>query len=548
MEPETALSLFDDRHMSEQQSITSKPRVLSGMRPTGKLHLGNYMGALANWVKLQDTGLYECYFFVADWHALTTDYANPDRVKLSTLDAALDWLAAGLDPEKSTVFIQSHVLQHAELHLLFSMITPLGWLERVPTYKEQIENIKGKDLTTYGFLGYPLLQSADILMYQPKYVPVGQDQVAHVELTREVARRFNSLYKTSVFPEPEALLTPTPKLLGTDGRKMSKSYNNTIGLSEAPILAGKKILQMSTNGQRVKQDEPGDPDLCPVGDLHKAFSSLEVIAETQHGCRTATMRCEFCKLQASRSVLAVIEPIYYKRQELESKIDDTWEMLRAQSVKAAERAEQTMLAVREVFDLSHDLGSVRRYFEASSDNGIDRRDLSEFAGRWNSPSGEQTKFLRDYWRNNLVPRDIVLLQESNRIFPSLERELEEPYLTSKKKRVFVTASQGDADGWHFRIPAKSYEVWTLLCWHPDFKLDDFVIPQKYYAQPFAQAKKAAKTETIHVRVSKSFEGKWNLEFVNLLKQERVGNAVSAQTHEPEIADISELLGNYSPLQ
>ena len=518
------------------------------MRPTGKLHLGNYMGALANWVKLQDSGLYECYFFIADWHALTTDYANPDRVKLSTLDAALDWLAAGLDPEKSTVFIQSHVLQHAELHLLFSMITPLGWLERVPTYKEQQENITGKDLSTYGFLGYPLLQAADILMYQPKYVPVGQDQVAHVELTREVARRFNSLYKTAIFPEPEALLTPTPKLTGTDGRKMSKSYGNTIGLSEAPALVMKKVIEMSTNGQRIRQDEPGNPDLCPVGDLHKAFSSLEVIAETQLGCRTATIRCEFCKADAGRSVCAVTEPIHDRRWKLESDIDNTWEMLRAQSVKAAQRAEQTMQAVRNVFDLSHDLGSVRRYFGEFRSKGIDPHDLSKFADSWTLPSDQQAKFLRDYWRNNLVPRDVVLSQESNRVFTSLERELEEPYLTNKKKRVFVTTSRWEADGWHFRIPVKSYEVWTLLCWHRDFKLDDFIIPQKYYAQPFAQAKKSAKAGTIHVRVSKSFEGKWNLEFVNLLKQERAGNAIVAQSHEPELADISELRGNYSPLE
>jgi tryptophanyl-tRNA synthetase len=223
--------------MAELNSI-SRPRVLSGMRPTGKLHLGNYMGALHNWVKLQDQ--YECYFFIADWHALTTDYAEPGRVKLNTLDVALDWLAAGLDPERSTIFIQSQVLQHAELHLLFSMITPLGWLERVPTYKEQQENITGKDLSTYGFLGYPLLQAADILIYQAQFVPVGQDQVAHVELTREVARRFNSMYKTAVFPEPEALLTPSPKLLVPTGAKCRRATETQLASRKPRRLLQKR--------------------------------------------------------------------------------------------------------------------------------------------------------------------------------------------------------------------------------------------------------------------------------------------------------------------
>lgn len=530
--------------MAEQQSTVSsskigtgaKPRVLSGMRPTGKLHLGNYMGALANWVKLQDTNQYECFFFIADWHALTTDYANPDRIKLSTLDAALDWLAAGLDPAKSTVFIQSHVLQHAELHLLFSMITPLGWLERVPTYKEQQENITGKDLSTYGFLGYPLLQAADILIYQAEYVPVGQDQVAHVELTREVARRFNSLYKTVVFPEPEALLTPTPKLTGTDGRKMSKSYGNTIGLSESPLLVGKKIAEMSTNGQRVQQNETGDPDLCPVGDLHKAFSSPEIVAETQHGCRTATIRCEFCKLKASNSVIAITGPIYSKRQELESRIDDTWEMLRAQSIKAAERAEQTMVAVRSVFDLSHDLGSVRRYFGDFYKNNRDPRDLSENADWWNLPQDQRAKLLRDYWRNNLAPRDVALSEESNRVFTSLERELEEPFLSPKKKRIFVSTSRDEllgSDMWRFEIPARSYEIWMLLCWQKeDYRLLDFCIPQRVFATAFAATKKlAGKDGKIIVLVQREDENRFLL---------RIGGN--------DAGDVTSLLRNYDPIQ
>jgi tryptophanyl-tRNA synthetase len=481
-------------------TTSSRPRVLSGMRPTGKLHLGNYMGALANWVKLQNDEVanYECYFFIADWHALTTDYADPSLVQRNTLDVALDWLAAGLDPKKSTIFIQSHVQQHAELHLLFSMITPLGWLERVPTYKEQQENLTGKDLSTYGFLGYPLLQAADILLYQPQFVPVGQDQVAHVELTREVARRFNSMYKTTIFPEPDSLLTPSPKLSGTDGRKMSKSYGNTIGLTEAPIIVASKIQSMSTNGQRIRQTDPGDPDLCPVGDLHKIFSSPDVISATQHGCRTASLRCEFCKIDAGKSVHAITAPIYDARIRLEQRIDETWEMLRAQSTIAAARAEQTMLPVRTTFCLSHDLlDSVRRYFTASEEDAQKARNLSEHEDWWNLPQDQRAKQLRDYWRSNLLPRDIQLSQESNRVFATIDRELEEPFLTAKKKRVFVTTSRdtGQTDTWEFEIPSRSYEVWVLICWRNKGRtLHDFPVPQKIFSSDFATAKKSLKKE------------------------------------------------------
>ncbi|HTW60670.1 MAG TPA: tryptophan--tRNA ligase [Terracidiphilus sp.] len=480
--------------MPETAISSSRPRVLSGMRPTGKLHLGNFMGALANWVKLQDR--YECYFFIADWHALTTDYADPGKLQQKTLDVVLDWLAAGLDPKKSTIFIQSHVRQHAELHLLFSMMTPLGWLERVPTYKEQLENLKGKDLSTYGFLGYPLLQAADILVYRADYVPVGQDQVAHVELTREVARRFNSMYRTQIFPEPEALLTPSPRLAGTDGRKMSKSYGNTIGLSEPPAVVAHKVLSMSTGGQRIRQTDPGDPDFCPVGDLHKAFSSPEVLAETQEGCRTATIRCEFCKIQASHSVCSVTEPIYYERLKLESKIEDTWQRLRHDSVeKAAKKAEETMTSVRTIFDLSHDLGSVRRHFLLTPEEKRDLRDLSSHPDWWDLAPSERSRLLRDYWRSNLVPYDIQLSQESNRVFTTAERELEEPFLTSKKKRVFVTTSRDilQPDKWDFEIPAKTYEIWTLLCWRAqDRMLRDFAIPQKLFSFDFSLAKRSSK--------------------------------------------------------
>jgi tryptophanyl-tRNA synthetase len=516
------------------------------MRPTGKLHLGNYMGALANWVKLQQD--YECYFFIADWHALTTDYADPSRLKLNTLDVALDWLAAGLDPEKSTIFIQSHVPQHAELHLLFSMITPLGWLERVPTYKEQQENIKGKDLTTYGFLGYPLLQSADILLYQPQYVPVGQDQVAHVELTREVARRFNSMYKTTVFPEPEALLTPSPKLSGTDGRKMSKSYGNTIGLSEAPVIVASKIYSMSTGGQRLRQTDSGDPDMCPVGDLHKAFSSPDVIAKTQSGCRTASIRCEFCKIDAADSVVQVTGPIHSRRWQLESQIEQTWEMLQAQSEKAAVRAEETMLPVRSVLDLSRELGAIRRHFVRSEKDAVEGRSLQGLANVWELPSDLQSKQVRDYWRNNVIPYDISLSQESNRVFTSIERELEEPFLTFKKKRVLVVAATPDSGGWHFRIPAKSYEIWTLICLERDGdRLSDFVIPQNVYAQYFAQAKRVIrKDEKIHVIVEKRTPG-WNLLFPDLNRVQPAGNAMVVSHPFPPV-EIDSFLGNYAPLK
>jgi tryptophanyl-tRNA synthetase len=503
------------------------------MRPTGKLHLGNYMGALANWVKLQDQ--YECYFFIADWHALTTDYANPSRIKLNTLDVALDWLAAGLDPERSTIFIQSHVLQHAELNLLLGMITPLGWLERVPTYKEQQENLSTKDLTNFGFLGYPVLMASDILLYQAQYVPVGQDQSAHVELTREMARRFNSMYKTNVFPEPDGLFTPSPKLTGTDGRKMSKSYGNTIGLTEAPASTAAKICSMSTNGQRVRQTDPGDPDLCPVGDLHKVFSTPEMLAAIQNGCRTASLRCEFCKIDAAKSVCAVTDPIHSKRMQLESRIDETWEMLREQSVKAAARAEQTMLSVRNIFDLSHDLGSVRRYFTASDDDLVQAHDLGKNLSWWELPQDQRTKLLRDYWRANLLPREVQLSQESNRVFATLDRELEEPFLSAKKKRVFVATARDtdEANRWTFEIPARSYEVWALLCWRSENKwLHDFVIPQGFFSQQFALAKKSLKKD--------------EKVLVTILRDE--GDCFSLGIAGQTSKVIDELQSNYEPLK
>ncbi|MFW9804900.1 MAG: tryptophan--tRNA ligase, partial [Candidatus Thorarchaeota archaeon] len=250
-----------------------KDRVLSGMQPSGHLHLGNLVGALQNWVKIQDD--YDCFYFIADWHALTTNFAQPELIKDYTEDLVLNFLSAGIEPEKSTIFVQSRILQHAELHIILSMITPNGWLERVPTYKEKKEEISDKDIDSYGFLGYPVLQSADILIYLAKHVPVGIDQVPHLEITREICRRFNHIYKTDVLIEPQPLLTKFPKVVGVDGRKMSKSYDNCIYLNDAPDVVEQKLKTMVTDPARVRRTDPGTPDLSPVFELHKIFSTKE---------------------------------------------------------------------------------------------------------------------------------------------------------------------------------------------------------------------------------------------------------------------------------
>src|ERR1700728_762459 len=331
--------------MSEQLTSKTRPRVLSGMRPTGKLHLGNYMGALANWVKLQDD--YECYFFIADVHALTTDYADTSNIAPNTREVILDYLAAGLDPAKSVLFVQSHVAQHYELPMYLGMITPVGWLERVPSYKEMQENLSHKDLTTYGFLGYPVLMASDILLYQPKFVPVGQDQQAHVELTREVARRFNHFYKLDgreVLPEPDVLLTPSPKLPGTGGRKMSKSYGNTIELSDPEPVVRQKLKTMVTDPARIRRKDPGDPDKCPVGDLHKVFSTPETLAKVYDGCRSAGIGCIECKGWAADALVQVLNPIQERRAKLRE--DEVEAILDEGSQRAFARAEQTMVEVR----------------------------------------------------------------------------------------------------------------------------------------------------------------------------------------------------------
>src|SRR5580698_4464507 len=324
---------------------SNKKRVLSGMRSTGKLHLGNYVGALENWVRMQEQ--YDCFFFIADWHALTTDYADTSRLKENSVEVLLDWLAAGLDPAKCVMFIQSHVPAHAELHLLLSMITPLGWLERVPTYKEQKENIKEKDLGTYGFLGYPVLQSADILIYKADVVPVGEDQVAHVELTREIARRFNQFYagkREYVFPEPAALLTPAPRLPGTDGRKMSKSYGNAV---------------MLTDPEPVRRSDPGNPDICPVGDLHKIFSSKETMAKVYEGCRSAGIGCIECKGWAADAIVNILNPMQERRKKYEDNPRLAWDILDAGSARAREVAGATMDDVRSSMGLDYEKGATK---------------------------------------------------------------------------------------------------------------------------------------------------------------------------------------------
>jgi len=343
--------------MPEPANRSPRPRVLSGMRPTGKLHLGNYMGALANWVHLQNSSVgqdaYDCYFFVADWHALTTDYADPSQIASNTLEVMLDYLAAGLDPERSVLFLQSRVLQHAELALLLGMSSPLGWLERVPSYKEMQENLTNRDLTTYGFLGYPVLMAADILLYQPHFVPVGQDQQAHVELTREIARRFNFFYKLDgreVLPEPKVLLTPSPKLPGTDGRKMSKSYGNTILMSDPEPVVRQKLKTMVTDPARIRRTDKGDPDKCPVGDLHKVFSTPETLAKVYDGCRSAGIGCIECKSWAADALVKILQPLQERRASVtESR---AIEILNEGSRRASARAEQTMVEVRKAMQMT----------------------------------------------------------------------------------------------------------------------------------------------------------------------------------------------------
>ena len=318
------------------------------MRPTGKLHLGHLHGTLQNWIKLQNE--YDCFFFAADWHALTSEYENTGEIKDSIQDMVIDWLSVGIDPEKSTLFIQSKILEHAELHLLLSMIVPLPWLERNPTYKEQQEEMSNKDLTTYGFLGYPVLQAADIIMYKARKVPVGKDQVPHLELTREIVRRFNYLYK-NVFPEPEQILTEMSKVLGIDRRKMSKSYDNAIYLSDTPKEIGNKVSQMITDPQRKRKNDPGDPDICNVFSFHKLYSADDQVSMIDSECRKAGIGCVACKKMMAGNLGDYLVPFQEKRAHYLSHRDKVMEILNEGTEKARSIARQTMEEVREAIKL-----------------------------------------------------------------------------------------------------------------------------------------------------------------------------------------------------
>jgi tryptophanyl-tRNA synthetase len=318
-------------------------RIVSGMRPTGKLHLGHYHGVLSNWLQLQQE--FECFFFAADWHSLTTEYASTEGIKDNIRDMVLDWLAFGIDPEKSTVFTQSRVPQHAELNLVLSMITPVSWLERNPTYKEMQENLTTKDLSTFGFLGYPVLMAADIIVYKAARVPVGQDQIPHLELTREIARRFNFLYG-EVFPEPAALLTETPKVVGLDGRKMSKSYGNAIFLSDSAEETQKKVMSMVTDAQRPLRKDPGEPDRCVAFTLHSLYVPEEKRSEIVSACRSAQIGCVDCKKILAQCMVDTLAPFRSRREELAEKPQLIDEVLEKGSIKAAGEAGRTMDEVR----------------------------------------------------------------------------------------------------------------------------------------------------------------------------------------------------------
>jgi len=322
----------------------TRKRTVSGMRPTGALHLGHYFGVLKNWVAMQNE--MDCYYFVADWHALTSDYADTSNIKSYVQEMVKDWLASGLDPEECTIFQQSAVKEHAELHLLLSMITPLGWLERCPTYKEQRDQISNKDLGNYGFLGYPVLMATDILMYRPAYVPVGQDQLPHVEMTREIARRFNHMYDCSLFPEPESKLTPDAKLPGLDGRKMSKSYNNGIFLRESMNDIQGKVRGMLTDKNRVRRQDPGNPDICNLFPYHVLMTSEEKQAELREGCTSAGIGCVDCKKALLASMGDFLAPIHERRRELDSKDKYVQEVLEHGNERAAKVARETMEMVR----------------------------------------------------------------------------------------------------------------------------------------------------------------------------------------------------------
>ncbi len=343
-----------------------KKRILSGMRPTGKLHLGHLVGALNNWVKLQDD--YQCFYMIADWHALMSEYEDPKGLRESCYEMVRDFVSSGLDPEKSVIFVQSHVPEHLELAMIFSDITPLAWVERVPTYKEQLREIKGRDLTTYGFLGYPVLQAADIAVYKANAVPVGADQIPHLELTREIIRRFNGLYKKDLFPEPEAILTKRSKLLGLDNRKMSKSYSNFIALSDTPEVIRKKISVMITDPERIRLQDKGHPDICNVFSYYSTFipssdsllagprqarsapggANPEKTSKVREWCEGALKGCTECKRDLADIVIESLEPIRNKRDKLsDSQVED---IIANGAKKAREAAAETMAEVKRLIN------------------------------------------------------------------------------------------------------------------------------------------------------------------------------------------------------
>lgn len=342
-------------------------RILSGMRSTGRLHVGHYLGALKNWIELQEQG-HECFFMVADWHALTSDYADPGRLREHMRESVLSWLAAGIDPNRSTIFVQSLVKEHAELALLLGMFTPLAWLERNPTYKDQVVQLANKDVETYGFLGYPVLQAADILVYRAEGVPVGEDQLPHLELTREIARRVNHLHggpieagtnrpTNPVFPEPEALLSQVPKLLGLDGRKMSKSYDNGIYLDDSPEVIEKKVRSMVTDTTRIRKSDPGHPENCNVCAYQTIFNQPN--AEAMHdGCRTATIGCMDNKRELMRALNEILEPIRERRAYYEARPDEVMDIMKQGNEKASAEARQTMEVLRERLSLVKDVEQI----------------------------------------------------------------------------------------------------------------------------------------------------------------------------------------------
>ena len=322
--------------------------IVSGARPTGLLHLGHLHGALRNWVGLQED--YRCFFFVADWHALTTDYQSPDRIRESSQAMVAEWLSVGLDPSRCTIFRQSDVKEHAELHLLLSMLTPVPWLERNPTYKEQVQELSGRDLSTYGFLGYPVLQAADIIMYKAHRVPVGADQAPHVELTREIVRRFNGLYGP-VFPEPDVLLAEARRVPGLDGRKMSKSYGNSVLLSDPPEAIDRKLSRMVTDTARVRRTDPGEPEKCPAFQLHRIYSTPEEIREVSEGCRSAGIGCLDCKKVMIRHVIDDLAPFRENLSRYEKRPDDIRDVVAQGNRVAGEEAAATMSEVRSALTL-----------------------------------------------------------------------------------------------------------------------------------------------------------------------------------------------------